>query len=874
MNGQNDFQALFAPEAEIAAEDAPLPWKVLLVDDEPDIHAVLRLALQEVEVEGRPLRLLDARSAEETRDILNRHPDIALILLDVVMESEQAGLELVRYIRRDLGNRTLQIVLVTGQPGYAPQRQVVMDYEIDGYRLKSELSADKIYFSVHAALRTHKLMQEMDGQRQRSQAQARLLETQQQTLSGYQQHLEELVSARTAELAHSSERLAETQFAMDRAGIAIAWNDVATGRFLYANSEACRQLGYEQEELLGLNISDINPEFPPQAIHEVARTLHESGNSKRLETLHRRKDGSLYPVEVIAYVRQTPEREWFITFFSDITARKQAEAELIQAKEAAEAVNIAKSAFLANMSHEIRTPLNAIIGMAFLIRRSGVEPQQAERLNKIDAAGQHLLEIINAILDLSKIEAGMFSLEETAVSVGTITANVISMLAEPARAKGLTLSAEDQVCPEGLLGDPTRLQQALLNYASNAIKFTPTGSVTLRSRVQDETEESVLIRFEVQDTGIGIPPDKMGRLFSVFEQADNSITRSYGGTGLGLAITKKLAELMGGGAGAESMPGVGSTFWFTARIRKGRPEQARVAAPTPDAAESDLLQFHKGGRILLAEDEPINREVTLELLADVGQIVDVATDGAEAVELAGKKEYDLILMDMQMPRMDGLEATRRIRLLPKMTDIPILAMTANAFAEDKANCFDAGMNDFITKPVDPEALFSSLLKWLPKTRAASSTSIVPDGQRRSGAPDASPATAGINNSLPEVDGFDVPRSLARVNGDVEQYRHFLRMFRDRNAESIRKLAATMALEDRTTALRIAHSLKGSSGTIGAMRLEATVAELEESLKGTAADPRLLAALEAEWHRTLGSLAILLGSCPEAQNQAGRQLEKP
>lgn len=414
----------------------------------------------------------------------------------------------------------------------------------------------------------------------------------------------------------------------------------------------------------------------------------------------------------------------------DISRRKQAEAELeryrqhledlvaartselVLAKQAAETANVSKSAFIANMSHEIRTPLNAITGMAHLIRRAGATPQQVERLDKIDAAGQHLLEIINAILDLSKIEAGKFTLEESDVSVGAIMANVTSMLFDRAQAKKLKLLVESKALSHHLLGDATRLQQALLNYASNAIKFTETGSVTLRSRLEAENADSVRVRFEVQDTGLGIEPENLSRLFSSFEQADNSITRKYGGTGLGLAITRKLAELMGGTAGATSTLGAGSTFWFTVVLKKGQGASLAALSTSGNSAESRLLRDYRNLRVLLVEDEMINREVILEFLKDVWQSIDVAANGVEAVELAEKNRYGLILMDMQMPLMDGLEATRRIRLLANSKRTLIVAMTANAFAEDKARCFEAGMDDFIAKPVAPELLFTTLLNCL------------------------------------------------------------------------------------------------------------------------------------------------------------------
>jgi CheY-like chemotaxis protein len=281
-----------------------------------------------------------------------------------------------------------------------------------------------------------------------------------------------------------------------------------------------------------------------------------------------------------------------------------------------------------------------------------------------------------------------------------------------AQAKNLKLIVESSDLPPQLLGDATRLQQALLNYAVNAVKFTNQGSVTIRTRIAESATSSLLVRFEVEDTGIGIDPDVQHKLFAAFEQADNSTSRQYGGTGLGLAITKKLAALMDGEAGLDSRPGLGSRFWFTARLKRPSAIAAAAAAAPNASAEQQLLLEHAGKRILLAEDEPINREITLELLSYVGLVVEVAEDGLQAVDRAQHQAFDLILMDMQMPNLDGLQATERIRQCLGTRRLPILAMTANAFAEDKARCLAAGMDDFISKPVSPTVLFETLLRWL------------------------------------------------------------------------------------------------------------------------------------------------------------------
>lgn len=537
-------------------------------------------------------------------------------------------------------------------------------------------------------------------------------------LAQYREQLEDRVAARTEELNAANKLLEETQFAMDRVGIGIMKIDAETGHILSANDFILKITGFDRNELRAKKIDILDSGNFGQKFHSIVNTIREQGNLS-ITSEQRLKDKRIIPVAIKSYYHTS--EDYLTVFVTDISEQKRAERAIIQAQRQAEAASQAKGAFIANMSHELRTPLNVIIGITNIAQRMTQEQSLLGQLDKIEHASKHLLQIINDILDLSKIEANRLVLEQIPLQLAPVAANIVTLLNSKTEEKGISLAVEiePKIRDITYIGDPLRLEQILINLTSNAIKFTEKGSVTISIRPLENCPEYSRLIFEIKDTGIGMTPDEKKRLFTNFEQADNSMTRKYGGTGLGLSICKRLVGLMKGEIGCDSQPEVGSTFWFKIKINK-LSDQANdsifdIQKDLQQNAEKHLKTDYTGAKILLVEDDAINQEVALFYLEEVEFQIDVAEDGEQAYHKAQEKQYDLILMDMQMPKMNGIESTKLIRADSKNINTPIIAMTANAFSDDRQRCIEAGMNDHFAKPFQPDQLYQLILTWLEKT---------------------------------------------------------------------------------------------------------------------------------------------------------------
>ena len=538
-------------------------------------------------------------------------------------------------------------------------------------------------------------------------------------LAVYQNQLEKLVIERTSELAETLSQLKVQEerlsFALEASNDGVWDWDILTGQ-CYTNAAFLTMLGYQPDEFpndaKSRWVDLLHPDERENELNRVQQVI-DYGEGDEVEFHMRAKDGSY---KWILSRRKVVKRDEMgkavrmIGTHTDLTARKEFELDLQAAKEVAEQASQAKSSFLANMSHEIRTPMNAIIGFSHALAHDLTESVQKDKLEKINFSAKHLLSIINNILDLSKIEADQIQLEFLPFRVINIFDQIANMTNAQFNEKNLALlvEVEPSLADEVVVGDFLRISQIMLNFLANALKFTEHGSVTLRVKQEAEQDDMLKLCFEVQDTGIGITEAQQKRLFEKFSQAETSISRKYGGTGLGLAINRRLAHLMGGEVGVFSCMGHGSLFWFTVSLKRSIEEI--ITLPFESINQNIRADVH----ILMVEDNELNQEITRMLLESKGILVDIANHGAEAITMVNAKTYDLILMDMQMPVLDGLTATRFIRELDCGQVVPIIAMTANAFEDDKKNCIEAGMNGFLTKPIEPSLLYNELARWLPE----------------------------------------------------------------------------------------------------------------------------------------------------------------
>ena len=621
----------------------------------------------------------------------------------------------------------------------------------------------------------------------------------------------------------------------------IAITDVQ-GNLEFVNEAFLAQTGYTMVEVIGQNPRVLNSGKTPRESYKEMWEMLTCGTPWKGEFCNKRKDGSLYTeFATVAPIKQADGSiTHYVAVKEDITEKKRLgeelnnyrfhledevdrrTAQLAEARIQADAANVAKSAFLANMSHEIRTPMNAIVGLTHLLRNSDPTPRQLDRLLKIETSAAHLLELINNILDLSKIEAEKMELEDLDFSLDSVFDSVRSMVTNQAREKRLPIVLDLQDVPRWLRGDAARLRQALLNYAANAVKFTEHGEITLRARLLEENDQGLLLRFEAEDTGIGLSSEKQAGLFKAFQQADASTTRKYGGTGLGLAITMKLAELMGGEVGVVSELKHGSIFWFTARLKRGIGIMPVASVMEAVNYEEELRQHYRGLKILLADDVELNLEVAQLLLHGVGLQVDAAKNGQEAVDKVRTCAYDLILMDVQMPIMNGLDATRAIRQMSGRSQTPIVAMTANAFDEDRTVCLDAGMNDFLTKPVNPETLYACLIKWLsrPETTKVAPSDSATDSEILECPEKILPATPSHETNiliqrLSRISGLEIKAVLTRLRGNEEKLWRLIELFLGEHALAAKNISVALSADNHANVEMLAHALKGSASLIGA-----------------------------------------------------------
>ncbi|BEV73415.1 hypothetical protein THUN1379_28970 [Paludibacterium sp. THUN1379] len=651
------------------------------------------------------------------------------------------------------------------------------------------------------------------------------------------------------------------------------------GQIEYANRAYEQLTGLPNAELKEMALQALWQSADQGTVSAMPWRNAEGGQPWQGEVSQKRPDGREY--QVFYVISPLFDAEGLVGKYvgvaQDVTDSKRTSAELeahrhhlealveertrdlLEAKEAAESATRLKSTFLANMSHEIRTPLNAIVGFAHLVRNQEQNPRAQAWLDKIDSAAQHLLAIINDVLDFSKLEAGHVEIHSEPFSLQPLLEFIRDMVMPRLADKPVSFEIRvEGTVPANWLGDSLRIGQILGNFVSNAAKFTAEGRIELVVREEGREGELVWLRFEVLDSGIGIDPAQFARLFVPFVQADASITRRFGGTGLGLALSRSLAQLMGGSVGGESRPGGGSCFWLTLPLRPMETPQAEAVLAEETGDLPVPLRF--AGHVLIAEDNPLNQDFMQGLMQDLGLSCKVVGDGQSAVAACLDESFDLVLMDMQMPVMDGLSATRELRQFAQTRHLPILALTANAYAEDRDACLQAGMNDFLSKPIEPLVLRERLARYLPAAAASDAERIA--------LPEAPAALFGpLGQRLQQAGLVDFAYLEKMTKGNPDTIERVLGMFLQHHVPLAAGLPALLAGGDLSAATRIVHTLKGTGMSLGADALRLAAERLEGVLRG---DTPAQADCRALCHEVARLERVLLGPQAAEDGEAAEQ----